>query len=35
MELFAFLPEWIWIPLFVGFWFALQKWILPRMGVPT
>jgi len=19
----------------VGFWFALQKWILPKLGVPT
>jgi len=21
--------------LLVGFWFALQKWILPKLGVPT
>lgn len=19
----------------VGFWYALQRWILPRLGVPT
>lgn len=23
------------VVLFVGVWFALQTWILPRLGVPT
>ncbi len=29
------MPEWLIVILFVVGWFALQRWILPRMGVPT
>lgn len=29
------MPEWLIFVLFVVGWFALQRWILPRMGVPT
>ncbi len=25
----------LFVALFVAAWFALQTWILPRMGVPT
>lgn len=25
----------LWIVLVFGGWFALQRWILPRFGVPT
>ena len=30
--------DWIWLLVAVGFfvvWFVLQKWVLPKMGVPT
>jgi hypothetical protein len=29
------MPDWAWLVLVVGAWFALQKWILPRAGVST
>lgn len=29
------MDEWLRILLFVAAWFALQRWILPRLGVPT
>lgn len=27
--------DWIVLVLFLGGWFALNRWILPRFGVPT
>jgi len=27
--------DWIWFAAFVLGWFALQRWIIPRFGVPT
>lgn len=27
--------DWLWFALVVFGWFALQRWILPRAGVPT
>lgn len=35
MDLSTLLPDWAVIPLFLVFWFSLQRWILPRMGIPT
>jgi hypothetical protein len=29
------MPEVLQIVLFVGAWYALQRWVLPRFGVPT
>ena len=29
------MPDWLWILLFFVAWFALMRWILPRLGVPT
>lgn len=31
----AAMDEWIRLLLFVAAWFALQRWLLPRLGVPT
>jgi hypothetical protein len=25
----------IWLIIFIAFWIILQRWILPRFGVPT
>jgi hypothetical protein len=25
----------LWILMAIGLWIALQRWILPRLGVPT
>ncbi len=29
------MPDWLVFILVLGGWFALQRWILPRLGVPT
>jgi hypothetical protein len=29
------MPDWAWLILALGAWFALQRWILPRAGVST
>jgi hypothetical protein len=29
------MPDWLWMLLFFVAWFALMRWILPRLGVPT
>jgi hypothetical protein len=29
------MPEWLQIVLLVGAWIVLQRWLLPRLGVPT
>jgi hypothetical protein len=29
------MPEWLQIVLLVGAWILLQRWLLPRLGVPT
>lgn len=29
------MPEWVQFVLIVAAWFALQRWLLPRFGVPT
>jgi len=32
------MKDWMWILAFLGFlalWFAVQKWVLPKLGVPT
>jgi len=29
------MPEWIWILLAVAVYFALMRWVLPKLGVPT
>jgi hypothetical protein len=29
------MPEWLTPILFVGGYFAVMKWVLPRLGVPT
>jgi hypothetical protein len=29
------MPEWLLIPLLVGAYFVLMRWILPRFGVST
>jgi len=27
--------DFLWFALFIAAWFALQTWILPKLGVPT
>jgi hypothetical protein len=29
------MPDWLWIPIFFVAYFALMRWALPRLGVPT
>lgn len=29
------MPEWLIFLLILAAWFALQRWVLPRLGVPT
>jgi hypothetical protein len=29
------MPEWAAIVAFIAAWFALQRWVLPKLGVPT
>jgi hypothetical protein len=29
------MPDWLQLIGFLAIWFALQRWILPRMGVQT
>jgi hypothetical protein len=29
------MPDWIWFVVFFVGYFALMRWVLPRMGVPT
>ena len=29
------MADWLWMVLFVGGWFALQRFLLPKLGVPT
>jgi hypothetical protein len=29
------MPDWGWMVLFVGGYFVLMRWVLPRMGVAT
>ncbi len=29
------MPEWLTLVLMVGGYFALMRWVLPRLGVPT
>jgi hypothetical protein len=29
------MSSFIWLIIFIAFWIILQKWILPRFGVPT
>jgi hypothetical protein len=29
------MPDWLLMLLFVVAWFALNRWVLPRLGVPT
>jgi hypothetical protein len=29
------MPEWLWLILIIGAYFAMMKWVLPFMGVST
>jgi hypothetical protein len=29
------MTNWLWVLLFFVVWFALMRWVLPRIGVPT
>lgn len=29
------MPDWLQIVLFVGAYYALMRWVMPRFGVPT
>jgi hypothetical protein len=29
------MPDWILILLFAAAWFVVNRWLLPRLGVPT
>jgi hypothetical protein len=29
------MPDWLQLIVFLAIWIALQRWILPRMGVQT
>jgi hypothetical protein len=29
------MPDWIWPILILAAYFALMRWVLPRLGVPT
>jgi hypothetical protein len=29
------MPEWLWLLLFFAAYFAVMRWLLPRLGVPT
>ncbi len=29
------MPDWFWMILFFVAYFALVRWVLPRLGVPT
>jgi hypothetical protein len=32
---FKRMPDWLTIPLMILAYFAVMKWVLPRLGVPT
>ena len=32
---YYFMPDWVWIAVFVVAYVLLTRWILPRLGVPT
>ena len=29
------MPEWVWIVLMVAGYYAVMRWVLPGLGVPT
>jgi len=31
----AFMGSTLWLVLFIVLWFVMNKWVLPKLGVPT